>query len=101
MKPIAYFLKNARSRMVRYDDLYEIFKESGIAGAVLDIHDDEPLGKDSPWRNLENVTFTLHIASSTIDTQGNTVSMVAEAVQELVETGRCANTASVAALEGA
>jgi D-3-phosphoglycerate dehydrogenase len=100
MKPIAYFINNARSRMVHYDNLYKVLNEGGIAGARLDVHDDELLGKDSAWRNLENVTFTLHIAGSTIDTQENTVRMVAEAVRELVMTGRCANTVN-AALEGA
>jgi D-3-phosphoglycerate dehydrogenase len=84
MKPTAYFINNARSRMVRYDDLYEVLKEGRIAGAALDVHDDEPLGKDSPWRKLENVTLTPHIGGSTISTEENTVRMVAEAVRELV-----------------
>src|SRR3712207_9103899 len=35
MKPTAYFINNARSRMVRYDDLYEVLREGRIAGAAL------------------------------------------------------------------
>ena len=87
MKPTAYFINNARSRMVRYDDLYEVLKEGRIAGAALDVHDDEPLGKDSPWLKLENVTLTPHIAGTTTDTWENSVRMVAEAVKEFAETG--------------
>jgi D-3-phosphoglycerate dehydrogenase / 2-oxoglutarate reductase len=99
MKPTAYFINNARSRMVRYDDLYEVLKEGRIAGAALDVHDDEPLGKDSPWLELENVTLTSHLAGSTTSTWKNSVWMVAEAIKELAETGRCENTVNAEALE--
>ncbi|MCA1739897.1 MAG: 2-hydroxyacid dehydrogenase, partial [Actinobacteria bacterium] len=99
MKPTAYFINNARSRMVRYDDLYEVLKEGRIAGAALDVHDDEPLGKDSPWLELENVTLTPHLAGSTTSTWKNSVWMVAEAIKELAETGRCENTVNAEALE--
>src|SRR3712207_394622 len=92
MKPTAYFINNARSRMVRYDDLYEVLREGRIAGAALDVFDDEPLPEGSPWLELENVTFTPHIAGSTEDTWESTVRMVAEAVREFSETGRCLNT---------
>jgi D-3-phosphoglycerate dehydrogenase len=101
MKPTAYFINNARSRMVRYDDLYEALKEGRIAGAALDVHDDEPLPTDSPWLELENVTFTPHIAGTTMDTWENSVRMVAEAIREFSETGRCKNTVNATALEKA
>ena len=101
MKPSAYFINNARSRMVRYDDLYEALERGRIAGAALDVHEDEPLPEDSPWRTLENVTLTPHIAGATIDTGENTVRMVAEAIKEFAENGRCENTVNAAALEGA
>jgi len=99
MKPTAYFINNARSRMVRYDDLYEVLQEGRIAGAALDVHDDEPLGKDSPWLELENVTLTPHIAGTTTDTWDNSVRMVAEAVKEFAETGGASNTVNAEALE--
>ena len=101
MKPTAYFINNARSRMVRYDDLYEVLREGRIAGAALDVFDDEPLPEGSPWLELENVTFTPHIAGSTEDTWESTVRMVAEAVREFSETGRCLNTVNATALEKA
>ncbi|HET7480044.1 MAG TPA: 2-hydroxyacid dehydrogenase [Rubrobacteraceae bacterium] len=99
MKPTAYFINNARSRMVRYDDLYEVLKEGRIAGAALDVHDDEPLGADSPWVELENVTLTPHLAGSTTSTWENSVRMVAEAIHEYADTGRCENTVNAEALE--
>jgi len=101
MKPTAYFINNARSRMVRYDDLYEVLKEGRIAGAALDVHDDEPLRAGNPWLELENVTLTPHIAGSTTSTWENSVRMVAEAIHEYADTGRCENTVNSEALEGA
>jgi D-3-phosphoglycerate dehydrogenase / 2-oxoglutarate reductase len=99
MKPTAYFINNARSRMVRYDDLYEVLKEGRIAGAALDVHDDEPLGEGNPWVELENVTLTPHIAGTTTSTWENSVRMVAEAVKEIAETGRATNTVNPESLE--
>src|SRR5215210_5526374 len=101
MKPTAYFINNARSRMVNYDDLYEALKEGRIAGAALDVHDDEPLGAENPWVGLDNVTLAPHIAGSTTSTQENTVRMTAEAIGEFIETGHCENTVNAEELERA
>jgi D-3-phosphoglycerate dehydrogenase len=101
MKPTSYFINNARSRMVRYDDLYETLKEGQIAGAALDVHDDEPLPKDSPWLRLENVTLAPHIAGVTTGTLENSVRLVAEAITEFAETGRCVNTVNEESLRRA
>ncbi|CAN5503198.1 MAG: 2-hydroxyacid dehydrogenase [Rubrobacteraceae bacterium] len=100
MKPTAFFINNARSRMVRYDDLFDVLKEGRIAGAALDVHDDEPLGEGNPWLELENVTLAPHIAGSTTSTWENSVLMTAEAVKEIVETGRATNTVNAESLEG-
>lgn len=99
MKPTAFFINNARSRMVRYDDLYEVLKEGKIAGAALDVHDDEPLPEGSPWLDLENVTLAPHIAGSTTSTWENSVLMTAEAVEEISETGKATNTVNAESLE--
>lgn len=98
MKPTAYFINNARSRLVRYDDLYEVLRERRIAGASLDVHDDEPLPEGSPWLELENVTFTPHIAGTTMDAWENSVLMVAETIRGFTETSRFENTVNSAAL---
>ncbi|QIN80112.1 hypothetical protein GBA65_18085 [Rubrobacter marinus] len=99
MKPTAFFINTARSRMVRYDDLLEVLKEGRIAGAGLDVHDEEPLEEGSPWLELENVTLTPHVAGSTSSAWENSVRMVGEAVRELDETGRPRNTVNVEELQ--
>lgn len=62
MKPTACFVNTARSRLVDTDALHEALVNRRIAGAGLDVHDQEPLPVDSPWRSLDNVTITTHYA---------------------------------------
>lgn len=90
MKPTAYFVNTARSRLVDTEALYRALVNRHIAGAGLDVHDQEPLAADSPWRSLENVTITTHYAGDTTTTTLRSARLVAEAVTELAATGRCA-----------
>ena len=100
MKPTAYFINNARSRMVDYDALYDAVANNRIAGAALDVHDDEPLPADSPWRRLDNVTLSPHTAGVTPEVWTNSGQLVAEAIREVADNGRATNTVNAHALEG-
>lgn len=90
MRPNAYFINVARSRVVDTGALYEVLAQGRIAGAGLDVFDDEPLPADSPWRSLDNVTITTHLGGDTVDTNRTSAALVADAVAEYVRTGRCA-----------
>ncbi|TQK50738.1 D-3-phosphoglycerate dehydrogenase [Streptomyces sp. SLBN-118] len=91
MKPTAYFINTARSRLVDTGALYDCLEAGRIAGAGLDVQDEEPLPVDSPWRVLDNVTITTHSAGDTTTTTRRSARLVAEAVVELAKTGRCAS----------
>lgn len=80
MKPTAYFVNTSRSRLVDYDALYKTLLERRIAGAGLDVFDAEPLPDDSPWRSLDNVTFTTHFGGDTVTTNLRSAQLVAEAI---------------------
>jgi D-3-phosphoglycerate dehydrogenase / 2-oxoglutarate reductase len=101
MKPTAYFINNARSRMVDYDALYEVLASGRIAGAGLDVFDDEPLKTDDPFRKLSNVTLVPHLAGVTEQMLQNSVDLVAEAAAEIQTTGRALNTVNASALDDA
>lgn len=84
MKPTAYFINTARAGLVDYDALYQVLKDRKIAGAALDVFDEEPLAQDSPFRSLENVTMTTHRAGSTIDANNNSPRLIFERIQNLI-----------------
>jgi D-3-phosphoglycerate dehydrogenase / 2-oxoglutarate reductase len=98
MKPTAYFVNTARSRVVDYDALYRALSEHRIAGAGLDVFDDEPLPPDNPWRRLDNVTITTHFGGDTTATNARSARLVAEAVAELDRTGRITSAVNAGAL---
>jgi len=62
MKKSAFFINAARSGMVDTDALIRALQEKKIAGAGLDVYDEEPLDPSSPLYDLDNVTLTPHRA---------------------------------------
>lgn len=98
MKPSAFFINTARSRLVDTAALYEVLAAGRIAGAGLDVYDEEPLPADSPWRALDDVTLTTHYGGDTETTNRTSARLVAEAIAELAATGRCRGAVNAAEL---
>lgn len=82
MKPTAYFINTARSRLVDYDALLDALSSGQIGGAGLDVFDQEPLPDLSPWRLLDNVTMTTHYGGDTTGTNQTSARLVFEAIAE-------------------
>jgi glyoxylate/hydroxypyruvate reductase len=66
MKPSAWLLNIARGPVVDEKALTHALRERRIAGAVLDVFDDEPLPPEHPLWALDNVAITPHIAGPSI-----------------------------------
>ncbi len=60
MKPTAWLINIARGRVVREQALIEALKAGTIAGAVLDVFEEEPLPAESELWALSNVIATPH-----------------------------------------
>ena len=60
MKPTAFFVNVARGGIVKEEDLVAILQEGCIAGAGLDVFEQEPLPPHHPLASLQNVILTPH-----------------------------------------
>ena len=61
MKKSAYLVNTARGAIIDETALVKILRENAIAGAALDVFVDEPLPKNHPLLELENVVLTPHL----------------------------------------
>ena len=61
MKPSAYLINTARGAIVDEIALVKVLKEQAIAGAALDVFVEEPLPKNHPLTQLDNVVLTPHL----------------------------------------
>ena len=65
MKRGACLVNVGRGPLIQENALIEALREHTIAGAALDVFDQEPLPPDSPFWDLENVLITPHTAGMT------------------------------------
>ena len=62
MKPTACLINTSRGPVVDEAALGRALKEGRLAGAALDVFEEEPLGAHSPLRDIDNVILTPHAA---------------------------------------
>ena len=81
MKPIAFFVNTARAGLIEPGELYEALRLKKIAGAALDVYDEEPLPLGHPLTTLPNVVFTPHNSGLTPEAAINGLMMAVENVE--------------------
>jgi len=79
MKPTAYLINTSRGPVVDEKALVAALRDSIIAGAGLDVFENEPTFA-AGLTELENVTITPHIASASTETRSRMSKIVAENV---------------------
>ncbi|MGH7826683.1 MAG: NAD(P)-dependent oxidoreductase, partial [Candidatus Binatia bacterium] len=67
IKPSAYLINAARGGIVDEDALFRVLKQKKIAGAALDVIENEPPPKDHPLFKLDNVILTPHLGALTFE----------------------------------
>lgn len=68
MKSGAMVVNTARGKLIDETALYEALKEGKLRMSAMDVHYEEPMQKDSPLMNLNNVILTPHIAGLSYET---------------------------------
>lgn len=63
LSPEACFVNVGRSNVINDDALMEALRNKSLAGAVLDVFDEEPIPQDSQLWDTPNLSITAHIAA--------------------------------------
>ena len=69
MKPGSYLVNVARGGVVEEDALYDALKDGKLAGAAVDVFEQEPPSKENKLLSLDNVILSPHIGASTKEAQ--------------------------------
>ncbi|MEB3764638.1 MAG: D-glycerate dehydrogenase [Desulfurococcales archaeon] len=78
MKKTAYLVNTSRGKVIDTEALVKALREKWIAGAALDVFEEEPISPDHPLTKLDNVVLTPHIGSATWETRTRMADIVAE-----------------------
>ncbi|MFG3101404.1 D-2-hydroxyacid dehydrogenase [Streptomyces sp. NPDC048182] len=80
LKPGAMVVNVARGGIVDEDALLRALRSGHVAGAALDVFDEEPLSPDSPWWTEPGVLLTPHVAGFAPDYAEQVLRLVGENV---------------------
>ena len=71
MKPTAYLVNTCRGGVVKQEDLVQALNEGVIAGAAVDVFEEEPLPMSDPIRQVdpERLIMTPHIIGTNPQSQ--------------------------------
>ena len=85
MKKDAYFINVGRGALVDEVSLIKALKEKWISGAGLDVFDKEPLSRENPLWEIENVTITPHSSVGGDPADEQVVELFCENFQRFLE----------------
>ncbi|VAW38406.1 D-3-phosphoglycerate dehydrogenase [hydrothermal vent metagenome] len=95
MKKGIYLIHCARGGIVSEADLAGAIKDGIVAGAALDVFEQEPTPADNPLLSMDEVIVTPHLGASTQEAQDNVAIAIAEQIADLLTTGSVRNALNV------
>ncbi len=98
MKRTARLVNTSRGGVIDERALAEALGAREIAGAALDVYEQEPPSKDHPLFRLENATLTPHLAASTEEAQVKVAIDIAEQFVDYFKNGVVRNSTNLGAL---
>lgn len=87
MKRGVRIINCARGGLVDESALHDAIKSGTVAGAALDVFEQEPPSADHPLLHLEEVVATPHLGASTTEAQEGVAFTVAEQMRDFLATG--------------
>jgi phosphoglycerate dehydrogenase-like enzyme len=78
MKPTAYLINVGRGSIIKEGDLVKALKKGWLAGAGLDVFEEEPLPASSPLWKLDNLLLSPHVSGFTEQYNDRTAELFAQ-----------------------
>lgn len=91
MKPTSVFINTSRGPVHNEVDLIEALNSGVIWGAGLDVTNPEPMQKDNPLLEMENVAILPHIGSATVEARNEMSRLAAVNIVEFYKNNRIPN----------
>lgn len=85
MKPTAYLINTARGAILDQKALHDALKKGKIAGAGLDVVEEEPLSPSDPILELNNVIVTPHVGGASAESHRAMAIMACEDVIKVLQ----------------
>src|SRR5437899_8103857 len=99
MKKGARIINCARGGLIDEHALYEALKSGIVAGAALDVFEQEPPPSDHPLLSLDQVIVTPHLGASTTEAQEGVAFTVAEQMRDFLLTGALRGAVNLPAID--
>ena len=87
MKEGIYIVNTARGRVIDQPALIEALRSGKVAGAALDVFEEEPLDPSDPLTSMDNVILTPHLAASSSMAMTQMAEQVVEGVMKVLMGG--------------
>lgn len=100
MKKGVYLINCARGGIVNEADLAVAIKAGIVAGAALDVFEEEPVKADHPLLKLDQVIVTPHLGAATEEAQENVSLEVAQEIIDFLVNGNIVNALNAASASG-
>ncbi|MDO8095126.1 MAG: NAD(P)-dependent oxidoreductase, partial [Candidatus Brocadiales bacterium] len=94
MKETAYLINTSRGAVIDEEALVNALKNKQIAGAGLDVYEEEPKLKPG-MKELDNVVLSPHLGSATIETRTRMAVMAAENIISVLKGERPKNCVNI------
>lgn len=85
MKPSAFIINTARGALIDEKALIEALKNGTIAGAGLDVQENEPPEDNNHLYIMDNVILTPHMGWKGLETRKRLVSILANNIKKFIE----------------
>ena len=85
LKPTAFRINTARGARIDEKALIAALKNGVIAGAGLDVQEEEPPREDSPLYTMDNVILTPHMGWRGLETRQRLLDLTAENIRAYMD----------------